>query len=48
MCKPEKELPVLQKIKHSVRQTWYGGTLIYIAMILTLMFFARIFNWQVG
>lgn len=48
MCKPEQHLPVKEKIVHSIKQTWYGGTLIYIAIILTLIFFSRIFNWQVG
>lgn len=48
MCKPAPAMTVREKIQHSVRQTWYGLTLLYIAFILTLIFCARIFNWEVG
>lgn len=48
MCKPEGQLTVQEKIRHSVKQTWYGLTIIYCALMLTLIFLARVLNWQVG
>ena len=48
MCAPETHYTVKEKVVHSLKQTWYGGTLIYIAVVLTLIFFARIFDWRVG
>lgn len=47
MCKPDQKLTVKEKIAHSIKQTWYGGTMLWCAFMLTLLFLARIFDWRV-
>lgn len=47
MCAPDPRSSTGAKIKHSIKQTWYGFTLIYIAVMVTLIFAARIFDWRV-
>jgi uncharacterized membrane protein len=46
--RPPEDAPVSVKVRMSIKSTWYGLTLIYIAVMLTLIFLARIFDWRVG